>query len=183
MRERSRRSGMQRARRSATPKRRSAIDSSITPPSEESRPPSNPAVTFLPSMAGNEKSAIVRRSWRPWRARKRARDSSQQPNPTRFQLLKPWPPASKSPSCIRRARCLFDQDDLVTRFPRSGEAAVEGRQLRGFGLKRDEPAALWKRKFAAADVRPLAPPMDRGDGRLLDVHSRCGPHTGAVTYM
>jgi hypothetical protein len=81
------------------------------------------------------------------------------------------------------ARCLFDQDDLVTRFRRSGEAAVEGRLLRGFGLKRDEPAALWKRKFAATDVRPLAPPMDRGDGRLLDVHSRCGPHTGAVTYM
>ena len=59
MRERSRRSGRQRARRSATPKRRSAIDSSITPPSEESRPPSNAAVTFLPSTAGNEKSGIV----------------------------------------------------------------------------------------------------------------------------
>jgi len=59
MRERSRRSGRQRARRSATPKRRSAIDSSITPPSEESRPPSNAAVTFLPSTAGNENSGIV----------------------------------------------------------------------------------------------------------------------------
>ena len=57
--ERSRRSGMQRAGGSATPKRRSAIDSSITPPSEESRPPSNAAVTFLPATAGNENSAIV----------------------------------------------------------------------------------------------------------------------------
>ena len=37
----------------------SAIDSSITPPSEESRPPSNAAVTFLPWMAGNENSGIV----------------------------------------------------------------------------------------------------------------------------
>jgi hypothetical protein len=59
IREGSRRSGMQRASRSATPKRRSAIDSSITPPSEDSRPPSNAAVTFLPSTAGNEKSGIV----------------------------------------------------------------------------------------------------------------------------
>jgi hypothetical protein len=50
---------MQRASRSAIPKRRSAIDSSITPPSEDSRPPSNAAVTFLPSTAGNEKSGIV----------------------------------------------------------------------------------------------------------------------------
>ena len=41
------------------PKRRSARESSITPPSEDSRPPSNAAVDFLPSMAGNENSGIV----------------------------------------------------------------------------------------------------------------------------
>ena len=41
------------------PKRRSAIEISITPPSEDIRPPSNAAVTFLPWTAGNENSGIV----------------------------------------------------------------------------------------------------------------------------
>ena len=59
MRERSRPSGMQRARRSATPKRPSAIEISITPPSEDIRPPSNAAVTFFPWTAGNENSGII----------------------------------------------------------------------------------------------------------------------------
>src|SRR5271157_3261180 len=44
----SRRSGKQRASRSATPSRRSAIANSITPPSEVRRPPSKAAATFLP---------------------------------------------------------------------------------------------------------------------------------------
>ena len=43
----------------ATPNRRSAIESSITPPSEDIRPPSKAAVTFLPWTAGNENSGIV----------------------------------------------------------------------------------------------------------------------------
>ena len=51
--------GNARARRSATPKRRSAIARSITPPSEVRRPPSKAAVTFLPWTAGNENSGIV----------------------------------------------------------------------------------------------------------------------------
>ena len=38
---------------SATPRRRSARESSITPPSEEMRPPPNAAVIFLPWTAGN----------------------------------------------------------------------------------------------------------------------------------
>jgi len=38
---------------------RSAIDSSITPPSEVIRPPSNAAVISLPWTAGNENSGIV----------------------------------------------------------------------------------------------------------------------------
>jgi hypothetical protein len=59
MRDGSRRSGMQRARRSATPKRRSAIESNITPPSEVIRPPSNAAVTFLAPTAGNANGRIV----------------------------------------------------------------------------------------------------------------------------
>ena len=50
----SRRSGKQRASRSAMPSRRSAIASSITPPSEVRRPPSKAAVTFLRATAGNE---------------------------------------------------------------------------------------------------------------------------------
>jgi hypothetical protein len=53
------RSGKQRASRSVTPSRRSAITSSITPPPEEMRPPSNAAVTFLPWTAGNEKAGNV----------------------------------------------------------------------------------------------------------------------------
>jgi hypothetical protein len=50
--------GMQCARLSATYKRRSAIESSITP-SEEIPPPSNAAQTFLPWTARNLKSGIV----------------------------------------------------------------------------------------------------------------------------
>ena len=50
----SRRSGKQRASLSAMPRRRSAIDSSMTPPSEVRRPPSKSAVTFLRETAGNE---------------------------------------------------------------------------------------------------------------------------------
>ena len=50
----SRRSGKQRASRPATPSPRSAIASSITPPSEVRRPPSNAAVTGLRETAGNE---------------------------------------------------------------------------------------------------------------------------------
>ena len=38
--------------------RRSGMEC-ITPPSEEMRPPSNAAVTFLPSTAGNENSGFV----------------------------------------------------------------------------------------------------------------------------
>ena len=59
MRAGSRRSGKQRASRSATPSRRSAMASSMTPPSEEMRPPSNAAVTFLPWTAGKEKAGNV----------------------------------------------------------------------------------------------------------------------------
>jgi hypothetical protein len=51
--------GRQGARRSATPNRRSARESSITPPSEDIRPPSNAAATFFPWRAGNENSGIV----------------------------------------------------------------------------------------------------------------------------
>src|SRR5271157_4099669 len=50
----SRWSGKRRANRSASPRRCSAIDSSMTPPSDVRRPPSKAAVTFLREMAGNE---------------------------------------------------------------------------------------------------------------------------------
>jgi len=54
MRSGSRRSGKHRANLSAIPNRRSAIASSITPPSEVSRPPSKAAATGLRPTAGNE---------------------------------------------------------------------------------------------------------------------------------
>ena len=41
------------------PSRRSAWASSMTPPSELSRPPSNAAVTFLRSTAGNQNGSRV----------------------------------------------------------------------------------------------------------------------------
>lgn len=50
----SRRSGKHRANLSAIPNRRSAIASSMTPPSEVSRPPSKAAATGLRPTAGNE---------------------------------------------------------------------------------------------------------------------------------
>ena len=50
----SRRSGKQRANRSATPRRRSAIANNMTPPSDVRRPPSNAAVICLRETAGNE---------------------------------------------------------------------------------------------------------------------------------
>jgi hypothetical protein len=43
-----------------------------------------------------EKAESYRRSWQPWWAQWCAKDLSTQPNPTRFQLLKPWLPALKS---------------------------------------------------------------------------------------
>jgi hypothetical protein len=49
----------QRANRSATLRRRSAMESSITPPSEVSRPPSKSAVTFLRPTAGNEYRSVI----------------------------------------------------------------------------------------------------------------------------
>ncbi len=51
----SRRSRRQSARRSAKPRRRSAARSNTRPPSEEFRPPSNAAVTFLRQTAGRSK--------------------------------------------------------------------------------------------------------------------------------
>ena len=60
----SRRSRKQRANRSATPRRRSAIDSNMTPPSEVRRPPSKSAVTFLRATDGNENGRAVSSSWR-----------------------------------------------------------------------------------------------------------------------
>ena len=57
----SRRSGITAASFSAIPIRRAACASSITPPSDDSRPPSNAAVSFLPRTAGNQngRSRIV----------------------------------------------------------------------------------------------------------------------------
>ncbi|MGY3622172.1 hypothetical protein ACVJGD_008368 [Bradyrhizobium sp. USDA 10063] len=56
----SRWSGMKRARRSAMPRRRSAWARSMTPPSDDKRPPSKAAVIFLRPTAGNRNGCIVR---------------------------------------------------------------------------------------------------------------------------
>ena len=60
----SRRSRRQLARSSAKPMRRSSSRSNTKPPSEEIRPPSNVAVTFLRQTAGRSKEEGYRRSWR-----------------------------------------------------------------------------------------------------------------------
>jgi hypothetical protein len=71
----------------------SACNSSMTPPFELRRPPSNAAVTFSRYTAGNPNSnklsSVMVRAWRAPICRK---DWLQQPVPTPDQKLTPLPP-------------------------------------------------------------------------------------------
>src|SRR5215218_3064982 len=92
----SRRSGMKRASRSAIPSRRSAWARSMTPPSDDKRPPSKAAVIFLRDTAGNGNVAVVWSGMAGVAALKVLQDRLQQPNPTLLQVLKLHPPAFSS---------------------------------------------------------------------------------------
>src|SRR4051794_14266713 len=83
----SRASGNSAASRAAIPSWRSASHSSITPPSDERRPPSKAAVTFFPRIAGNENGR-----WLWFGMAAVAEQASGQgfvltPNPTLYQRL------------------------------------------------------------------------------------------------
>ena len=78
------------------PSRRSAWDRSITPPSDDKRPPSKAAVIFLRPTAGNGNVAVVSSGMAGVAALKGVQDRLQQPNPTLLQMLKLHPPALSS---------------------------------------------------------------------------------------
>ena len=86
----------QRARRAASPNRRSARESSMTPPSELSRPPSKAAVTFFAPTAGNENGRRLSLVMAGGAVVERAADRCKQPNPTLYQRYMPRPPAKIS---------------------------------------------------------------------------------------
>ena len=94
----SRRSRKQRANRSATPRRRSAIDSNMTPPSEVRRPPSKSAVTFLRATDGNENGRAVSSIMAGVAGQLCAKGWLRYPNPTSLQSLKLRPSASNAGS-------------------------------------------------------------------------------------
>ncbi len=94
----SRRSGKQRANRSATPRRRSAIDSNMAPPSEVRRPPSKSAVTFLRATDGNENGGRLSSVMAGAAGELCAKGWFRHPNPTPPQSLRLCLPAFNAQS-------------------------------------------------------------------------------------
>ncbi len=101
----SRHSRMHPASVSARPSRRSASRSSTSPPSDEIRPPSKSAVTFLPYTAGRTNGrrvssvvADVALSLSRWKC-------AGQRISSRCQRLKPCPPSNPRPSGNKSGRC------------------------------------------------------------------------------
>ena len=185
----SRSSGNSAASRTAIPSRRSASHSSITPPSEDRRPPSKAAVTFFPRMAGNEKEKLSFGM-----AGVAERVSGQgvvlTPNPTLYQTLKLHSPACLLGLSVVRGRQPDRSREEVGRLtprprsPRRGRAGAPGCARRGWrGAGRSRRGRARQGGRARRGMGDRLHPEDQGTiarlRRCRDRHERGGQATQA----